>query len=125
MGGGRGILTCTSTPAIVGMGSAITDIKRIVPKSNLFIFPSILVKKWPLTARSGDNRYILLTHYWISYSAALEDILQRFVSFTAFSSLNLSPESQSFNAVFLNLQRLPTLKAGMSPCFAKRETVRA
>jgi hypothetical protein len=37
MGGGRGILMCISTPAIVGIGTTITNAKSIVPKSNFFI----------------------------------------------------------------------------------------
>jgi hypothetical protein len=46
MGGGRGILMCISTAAIVGIGMTITNAKSIAQKSNLFIlFPPIL--KWP------------------------------------------------------------------------------
>jgi hypothetical protein len=37
MGGGRGKLMCTSTPAIVEVGTVITNAKKIVPKSNFFI----------------------------------------------------------------------------------------
>jgi len=44
MGGGRGILTCISTAAITGIGTALTNAKRIVPKSSFFIFiKSLLV----------------------------------------------------------------------------------
>jgi hypothetical protein len=47
MGGGRGILMCISTAAIVGIGTTITNAKSIVPKSNCFILlPPILIKKW-------------------------------------------------------------------------------
>jgi hypothetical protein len=37
MGGGRGILMCIFTSAIVGIGTTITNAKSIVPKSNFFI----------------------------------------------------------------------------------------
>lgn len=37
MGGGRGMLICTSTLAIVAKGSINTDAKSIIAKSNLFI----------------------------------------------------------------------------------------
>jgi hypothetical protein len=37
MGGGRGIPMCISIAAIVGMGSAMTNAKKIVPQSNFFI----------------------------------------------------------------------------------------
>jgi hypothetical protein len=47
MGGGKGIPTCISTPAIVGIGTATTNAKTIVPKSNFFIFSSIFIKKRP------------------------------------------------------------------------------
>jgi len=47
-GGGRGIPMCISTAAIVGIGTAITNAKSIVPKSSLFILlPPILIKEWP------------------------------------------------------------------------------
>jgi hypothetical protein len=36
-GGGRGIPMRISTPAIVGIGTAITNAKSVVPKSSLFI----------------------------------------------------------------------------------------
>jgi hypothetical protein len=40
--GGRGILTCISTLAIVGIGTTMTNAKSTVPKSIFFIFfPSI------------------------------------------------------------------------------------
>jgi hypothetical protein len=35
--GGKAILTFTSTPALVGKGTAITNAKTNVPKNNLFI----------------------------------------------------------------------------------------
>ena len=37
IGGGRGISIFTFICAIVGMGTTIANIKRIVPKSNFFI----------------------------------------------------------------------------------------
>jgi hypothetical protein len=37
MGGGRGKLMRISTCAIVGIGTTITNAKKIVPKSNFFI----------------------------------------------------------------------------------------
>jgi hypothetical protein len=37
MGGGRPILTFTSTLAIVGIGTTITNAKSNVPKNNFFI----------------------------------------------------------------------------------------
>jgi hypothetical protein len=37
MGGGREILTLISTAAIIGIGTAITNAKSIVPKSKVFI----------------------------------------------------------------------------------------
>jgi hypothetical protein len=37
MGGGKAILTLTSTPAIVGTGTTTTDAKSTVPKNNFFI----------------------------------------------------------------------------------------
>jgi hypothetical protein len=44
MSGGRGILTRTSTAAIVCRGTTITNAEMIVPKSNFFILlpPSVL-----------------------------------------------------------------------------------
>jgi hypothetical protein len=51
MGGGRGKLTCTSTLAIVEVGTVITNAKKIVPKSNFFILSSpILIRKLLLTS---------------------------------------------------------------------------
>jgi hypothetical protein len=38
MGGGKGILMLTFTPAIAGIGNTNTNAKSIVPKSTLFIF---------------------------------------------------------------------------------------
>ena len=38
MGGGRPILTFIRTCAMVGIGTTLTNAKRIIPKSNLFIF---------------------------------------------------------------------------------------
>jgi len=50
MGGGRGIPILISTPAIVGIGTTITNAKSIVPKSNFFILlPPILIKKGHLS----------------------------------------------------------------------------
>jgi hypothetical protein len=40
MGGGRGNAILISTPAIVGIGTTITNTKSIVPKANLFILLS-------------------------------------------------------------------------------------
>jgi len=37
MGGGRKIPILTSTAAIVMVGKTLTNVKRIVPKSNFFI----------------------------------------------------------------------------------------
>jgi hypothetical protein len=38
MDGGRGILMCISTAAIVGKGATITNARKIVPKSTFRIF---------------------------------------------------------------------------------------
>jgi hypothetical protein len=45
MGGGRGMLTPTSTLpiAIVGVGTAITSAKSTIPKSNFFIFSPLYI----------------------------------------------------------------------------------
>jgi hypothetical protein len=46
MGGGRGILMCISTAAIVGVGTTIINANSIVPKSNFFILlPPVLITK--------------------------------------------------------------------------------
>jgi hypothetical protein len=48
MAGGRGILMCISTAAVVGIGMTITNAKSIVPKRNFFILlPPNLIIKWP------------------------------------------------------------------------------
>jgi hypothetical protein len=57
MGGGRGILTCISTPAIVGIGTTITNAKSIVPKSNFFIFLP------PLLGLDSFFSCLLLSYY--------------------------------------------------------------
>ncbi len=55
-GGGRGIPMRISTPAIVGIGTAITNAKSIDPKSNLLILlPPILIKKRPCVAHISEN----------------------------------------------------------------------
>jgi hypothetical protein len=39
---------CISIAAIVGIGTVITNTKKIVPKSNfLILLPPTLIKKWP------------------------------------------------------------------------------
>jgi hypothetical protein len=40
MGGGRAIPTFTSTPAIVEIGTTITNAKNNIPKNNFFILLS-------------------------------------------------------------------------------------
>jgi hypothetical protein len=45
MGGGSGIPMCISIAAIVGIGTTVTNAKSIVPKSNFFILPSILIRE--------------------------------------------------------------------------------
>jgi hypothetical protein len=46
MGGGKGMLTPTSTLpiAIVGLGTAITNAKSAIPKSNFFIYCLLYIK---------------------------------------------------------------------------------
>lgn len=53
MGGGRGKLTLIFTSAIVEMGTAIANAKRIVPKSNLFIVLTSLFSFHPETSSLG------------------------------------------------------------------------
>jgi hypothetical protein len=50
MGGGREIPILTFTPAIVGIGTTITNAKNIVPKSNFFILlPPLYISKYSAT----------------------------------------------------------------------------
>ena len=57
-GGGRGNPICISTAAIVLIGKTLINAKRIVPKSNFFIWlPPIFSKKWPLTS--------MLRFFWL------------------------------------------------------------